>query len=65
MKPVRRERPEGCEKRIETGSGYSGRGYWFAECRCGWGGDPRFSREEAVADAERHLLQDKGEDGDG
>ena len=55
MKPVKQERPTGCEVRFEIGAGYSGPGYWFAECRCGWAGRPCEFKYGAELEAQQHM----------
>lgn len=57
-KPTKRVPPEH-DARVEIGAGYSGPGYYFAECRCGWAGPPTTLKELAELDASRHMEESK------
>jgi len=65
VRPVKQKRPAGCEARVEIGAGYSGPGYWFAECRCGWSGPPRRSKERAELEAQAHKAGELKDGDDG
>ncbi len=65
VRKVKQPPPPEHETHVDIGAGYGGPGYWFAECRCGWDGPPRFAMEAAQVDAILHTSPQQDTKGEG